>query len=255
MLEIQKTFSNRFERKYVIDIETYKGILKSLKPFIKRDKHAGKCGKYKNLSVYYDSDNYRFFTEKINGEKKRAKLRLRVYEPFGRKENSDMDKTIFLEIKKRNDQTVFKERIALPFSFARGFIEKPVFTKELLDKLSEKDMKALTEAIMLKELYHIKPKILIHYIREAFVCKYGMNLRITFDSCLRYRTNDLRLVTKLTDRYFLPPNLMVMELKYNTQLPIWIIDIFQKHSCILRTYSKYCNGLIAQFERDKDIIY
>ena len=40
--ETLKTFSNRFEKKYVIDIVTYKGIVKSLKPFIKRDKHAGK---------------------------------------------------------------------------------------------------------------------------------------------------------------------------------------------------------------------
>jgi len=249
---VLRTFSNRFERKYVVDIKTYKKLVKSIEPFVKRDEYSAPYGKYRVLSVYYDSDDYKAFTEKIDGEKKRAKLRLRVYQPFGK--NKVPNDKVFLEIKKKNDQTVFKERITLPLNDALRFIKDPRFLKDLFNGRNEKEVRALAETALIKELYRVKPKILVHYIREPFISRYNISLRITFDTCLKYRTNDLRLETKPTDKYFLSPHLRILELKYSTRLPIWIIDIFQKHECNLQTYSKYCNGLITQFE-DNGVIF
>jgi len=205
---------NRFERKYIIDLATYKAIQAYLKHFVDPDKHTGTFGKYHVMSIYYDTDDYHSFTEKIDGEKIRKKFRIRVYKEFG----SDKVSKKFYEIKNRNNQIVFKER--------SSFLE----------------------------MKNIKPKILIHYIRQPLVSRSTPTVRITFDSCLKYRTNDLRLIAKNTDNYFIKPNFFIMEIKYNKVFPRWISYMIKKHNLSVRTYSKYCNGLIDSFQRIEKFI-
>ena len=58
-------FLGKFERKYIIDFETYEKIKKDIMKYFSFDKHGNKEGKYIVSSLYYDSPDFRFYREKI----------------------------------------------------------------------------------------------------------------------------------------------------------------------------------------------
>ena len=59
---------NRFELKYLLPLEVAIDLKKELGKYMQRDSY-GKRGKYKLSSLYYDSDAYDFYWEKIEGIK------------------------------------------------------------------------------------------------------------------------------------------------------------------------------------------
>lgn len=243
-------YSKRFERKYVIDFLTYSGILKDIKPFFEFDKNGDKNGCYIVSSLYYDSSDFRFYREKVDGEKIRSKLRLRTYKSLSGKDLLAKDK-IFLEIKKRDNLNVCKKKILMFEEGAKRFIDSPILDKKLFDKDKQN---ALAEAVYLKKLYDIKPAVIVSYVRQAFVNKFGPKVRITFDSGVKYRNIDLNLCDVGCRNYILDPRFIIMELKYNEILPVWVSNIVCKHGLFLRTFGKYCGAVENIMQKREDFI-
>lgn len=241
---IKAYYNNRYELKYVLDLVTYYKIKKDIEVLFRKDPLGGKGGEYKVISLYYDTSGLKFYWEKIDGEERRVKLRLRTYvhkdtSIKGKKENSD----VFLELKKKINKNVFKKRVLIDEKKAKEFIDKPLINKRFFDMFDEKGKETLKEATILKSIFKLRPTIVVSYTREAFLSNDNLNVRVTFDSNVRYRNNDFSLKIKEGDKYVLPPNLVIMEIKYSDYFPQWIVQLIKRYNCNLQTFSKYCNGV------------
>ena len=72
---------NRFELKYLISYNTAQKLQKDLKKYVIPDSYSKKDNwLYTLSSLYYDTEDYRFYWEKVDWLKYRRKLRVRQYE-------------------------------------------------------------------------------------------------------------------------------------------------------------------------------
>ena len=99
---------NRFELKYVIDERRACGVRDFIRPHLVRDRFArADLGfAYPIYSVYLDSPALDLFGATVQGHANRFKLRARYYDECP-------DTPVFLEIKRRANDVVFKKRAAI----------------------------------------------------------------------------------------------------------------------------------------------
>ena len=238
-------YKKRYEVKFMIDFDTYKRLLKTLGPFITPDRNwKQQDGKYCIRSVYFDSPAKDFYKEKIEGENFRNKIRIRTYYSL----NNEKSKT-FLEIKKRYDKTLKKIKVRISEEDAKKFINRPDFSGDYIKNLDEKSIVILQEVATLATRFKIRPIVVVSYTRQAFIGRYSPNVRITFDSNLKYKTREYELDKKNLIRYIIPPNFIIFEIKYSGMLPVWIPQIIGKYNLQHMSFSKYCKS-VEKFVED-----
>ncbi len=102
---------NRFELKYLISYDTAQKLQQDLKKYVIPDSYSKKENwLYALSSLYYDTDDYRFYWEKVDWLKYRRKLRVRQYET--EKTLTD-DSIVYVEIKQRVDRVTQKRRVPM----------------------------------------------------------------------------------------------------------------------------------------------
>jgi hypothetical protein len=233
--ELVRTF-NRFEYKYVIRETQAEALIRDLAPFTTPDPYSPTERGYPVHSIYWDSPDFTFFWEKIDGQKYRRKLRFRRYEG---------SRDAFVEIKQRIDQTVQKRRVLwtqekIAQIFGKGEIDAER-EYEVTDPVGQ-------EALFLCRHHRLEPKLAISYRRRAFFGAYEHDLRITFDTRLQYdsRALDVRELFEV-GKYLMPPDLCVLELKFNHTVPKWLIKLAGRHQLFARRFSKYCRSADLEF--------
>ena len=228
---------NRFELKYILDIGFAKEVMARLKEYMTLDEHGDKYGNYFLSSLYYDTEDFRFFWEKLEGIKFRRKLRIRRYDD-GKKltENSK----VFVEIKQRMNKVTQKRRIVLPYGDALKLCNeyKPV-------KCDQMDQQVMDEMLHMLLSYQLKPQCITNYQRTAFKGHedYDPGLRVTFDTNLRYRRENLDLADSERGPFMLEPDKCIMEIKVNDRVPYWLTEFAADANFQLLRISKYCTGL------------
>lgn len=223
---------NRYELKYVVDARRYRALCQDLLNFMAPDEYGDGDGFYRVVSLYYDSPDLSAYRSKLDGLKYRRKLRIRVYPgPDIRQLDS-----AFVEIKQRINRTVQKRRLVLTLGEAMRLCDG-----ESLDKdFDEQDAAVASEVQFMVRVQSLKPTCVVSYRRRAFVGgRYERGMRLTFDMQLQGRMHALRLDTVAKNRYFLPPDSLVMEVKVNERVPGWAVALLAKHECELRRVSKY----------------
>ena len=230
----------RYELKYLITWQQRDALMADLLTQMSPDSHGDADGHYTITSLYYDTAAYDAYWEKIEGEKQRRKVRVRTYG----EQNVQDDTLCFLEIKQRQDKTLTKKRVLLPYRDAVAFdgldsvMQRP--------NLSEKDKAVIDEVQYLYRVRSLQPACVVRYNRLALngAAEYP-DLRVTFDTELRGRTHDLSLLSTshADDIYFLPPEVCIMEIKANHSVPYWLAQLANKHRCTMRRISKYCTAL------------
>ncbi|NMC58944.1 MAG: polyphosphate polymerase domain-containing protein [Candidatus Methanofastidiosa archaeon] len=230
---------NRFELKYLLSIDEVEELKKDLEKYLLLDDH-GKKGIYAITSLYYDTEDYRFYWEKIEGIKFRRKLRIRFYETIDKLND---DSIVFVEIKQRQNKTVQKRRIALKYSDALLLCND----REIPPHKPE-DMPVIEEILSMIETYNLRPTLITSYFRQAYVgSDYDLGLRITFDTNIRYRINNLSLSSKEIGNFIISPDKSILEIKANERIPYWVTEIIGHRNYRLIRISKYCTGLeVAQ---------
>ncbi len=229
---------NRYELKYILTFRDHLKVVKDLEGFLDRDPYSDGKGRYRIASLYYDSPDFSCYWNKIDGIKYRRKLRLRVYR------DSDMD-VGFVEVKQRINRTIQKRRLALPLEQAKALCGGEDIGVDQLDK---KDRETATEVLFLVRSLGMRPRCVISYHRKPFEgSRYDHGLRVTFDTHLKYRINELDVTAVCKDRFFLPPDIVVMEVKANERIPMWLISLLGAHECNIKRISKYCHGIEGGF--------
>jgi len=235
---------NRFELKYIVDARTRDALVEDIRAQMVPDREGGERGVYQVTSLYYDTPDLQFFRSKIDGIRYRRKLRVRLYgHP-----TEDGSAKAMVEIKQRVNRTTQKRRLAVPLERAYALCEG-----EPLDGLEDpKDAAVASEIGYLVRALRLAPKCVISYTRQAFMGgPYEPGLRLTFDHDL-WCTEPSALLAPGPHRHvFLPPGWLVMEVKANDAVPLWVARMLARRSCELKRFSKYCAGLahLSSLER------
>src|SRR5690606_31773154 len=112
-----------------------------------------------------------------------------------------------------------------------------------LEKYETTNLQVLREIDYFRKLYQLEPEMVVSYDRHALHCIEDPDLRITFDLNLRCRKNDLYLENGPYGMNFIDPNLVVLEVKVNDSVPLWLARILQALECEQRSASKFCTSL------------
>ena len=83
------------------------------------------------------------------------------------------------------------------------------------------------------------PKVFIGYDREAFAGLDEPELRVTFDTRLRWRDTKLDLACGDHGRLLLPEDAVLMELKLPGGCPLWLSHALCELSLYPTSFSKY----------------
>ena len=196
---------------------------------------------YEVRSIYFDSPFMKAFFEKTNGIKARVKLRIRYYPDF----QSGEKELVFIELKKKNNENVSKNRILVPFKDAFKIIDNKTPTaKDFYKNASDEDKINLNEIWYLYNRYYLKPVCVVCYIRQPYMSKIKNRFRMTFDTNVKVRNFNFDLhIDGDGNRYVIPPNISIMELKFNSFIPNWVIKIMQRNDVIQEKVSKFASGL------------
>lgn len=222
----------RFEVKYLVHERQLDSIRKSISHFVTSDPfvNSPKQNYYQVSSVYFDDMNLNSYFEKLAGIKLRKKLRIRTYE----KDVRDKSK-VFLEVKRKDDIIVFKDRVSASLSDAREILESSRYYKLPLGD----DLKSSHSFISYYLRKRVSPTVLVSYKREPYFDKMNSSFRITLDQDLKAK-KVYGLDFDLDNYRRVIPNYAVVEAKFNRVMPAWFGMIVREKQLQRVAFSKYC---------------
>lgn len=239
-------FSRR-EQKYLITTAQYRALCEELAGHM-RDDRNGANGRYTVSSLYFDNAERAIYFETKNKLKYRQKLRLRIYD------HKDPDGPAFFEIKQKHKNVVYKRRLTMPLSEAYRYLRAGEL--DAAEEYETSNPQVLREIDYFRRLYRLEPAMVVAYDRHAMHGRDNSNLRITFDFNLRCRSEELELEKGPYGKNFIDPDLVVMEVKVDHSVPLWLARILQQLGCEQRSASKFCTSteLLAQELMDSEVI-
>ena len=222
-----KSVFRRYEMKYLLTPHQLESVLSGIEPYMQIDQY----GRTTIRNIYYDTDNYRLIRHSIEKPIYKEKLRVRSY---GR---ADHDSTVFVELKKKYEQVVYKRRVALPENVAMDWLDGSI--------PSPADTQISREIDRFKSYYEgLRPSMFLSYEREAFFEREGGDFRVTFDRNILCRQTDLSLCDDTYGHSVLPDNRVLMEIKCPGAIPLWMVDILSKEKIYKASFSKYGRAYI-----------
>lgn len=226
---------NRFEFKYLLHRDAANEFIRFLDGYIYADPHSNGEGGYPIYSLYCDSPRLALFWEKIEGLKFRRKVRFRRY-------GNDPD--VFVEIKQRVDRTVQKRRVRWPMDR----VVQTFCAGNELDSHEHKLDAVSAEVFFLWSHYGLEPRMAISYRRRAFFAVFESDLRITFDTRVQYNSQDLDIERPFeTGKYVIEPELVIVEVKFNKRVPLWLCKAIAKYGLQFERISKYCTAVDREY--------
>lgn len=231
----------RREYKYLIDAPTKRAVRRALAPFCRLDRHAAEesQGRYTIESLYFDSRGLRLFRANRASLVDRIKLRVRHYPGAA-------NGLAFLEVKRRINDVSSKTRAALPMSIWAALLEDP--SAAHLAAL-EPATRAATERFVACQRGHgAQPVMLVRYEREAWVSEVDDYARVTFDERIRSQPHHALSFAaegqgwRAVDNPLMQgaaASLSVLELKFTTAVPRWMVQLVQGCGLARGSFSKY----------------
>lgn len=223
--------SRRFESKYKISSYQYHQVKNALVPYMQLDSftRAGLKNKYLVRSLYFDTLDYQAYFEKISGDCNRVKFRIRTYV-----ESIEDSPTIRVELKVRKGVMMEKFSYFVTASQYQEFMNGwhwPGENNPVLDEF-ERNLR----------LKHLRPKVLVEYLREGFQSRSRENIRITFDHQVRSAFSNSLFPGKVFFRRH-HPHVIILEIKHPAEQPGWLRKIVEQHSLKIIANSKYAQGI------------
>lgn len=218
--QIQTCFE-RYEKKYRITAAQQQALLDGMRPYMTADVY----GEYTICNIYYDTDDWRLIRASLEKPVYKEKLRVRSYG------TPTPDGKVFVELKKKYDGVVYKRRIT-----ARAGQVEPF----LAGRLPGRDFGQIGREIRwFQNFYHTKPKVYLAYDRQAFAGIEDPDLRITFDTGLRWRDTEVDLCRGDYGAPILPAGEVLMEIKIPGACPLWLSRLLSAVGAFPSSFSKY----------------
>ena len=240
--KMAKDVFQRKEIKYLMNEEQYLAIRERLAPIAADDAY----GETEILNTYFDTPDFRLIRRGMEHPEYKEKLRLRCYSVPGNESPS------FIEIKKKFRGIVYKRRIQVPYEEAQDYLLNGVLPPKF-DREGFYDAETpASEAQIQKEIDYfltyyknLRPAMGIAYDRIAMVGRQDPELRITFDTNLRWSVDELDLRFGNHGRQILEPGQHLMELKITGSMDLRIARILSELGIYRTSISKYGRGFEA----------
>lgn len=205
----------RIEQKYVISKEEMDKLFSLINTHLERDNF------YKSTvcNIYFDTINNDLIINSIEKPIYKDKIRIRSYNV------PTLNDDIFLEIKSKYKSTVGKRRIKLKL--------------EDFNNKNYPNSQIKKEITYLFNYYKLVPKIFIAYDRLSYKDKDNYNFRITFDSNLRSRRDNLNLDMGDQGEKYFDKDMIIMEIKSLDAIPLWFCRCLSKLKIYPTSFSKY----------------
>ncbi len=187
------------------------------------DSHSDSDDCYRIRSIYFDTRDDRFYSEKESGVSEREKIRIRYYDY-----RADVIK---LERKEKKENLIYKESLSI--------------SKETAEAMCQGDFSSLVQyrhpladyVYGLVQTKGLHSTVVVDYIRMAYVYPVG-NVRITFDTALQAGKPDIPIWQEGNVFDVLGGN-TILEIKFNKFLPEHIRQLLDSVTGERIALSKY----------------
>ena len=233
----------RREYKYLLPPEVIPQVRAAARSVCTLDRYAGDDGTYRIRSLYLDTPGRDLFWANEREQGQRFKARIRCY--------PGKTSPVFLEIKRREYDVIIKHRTAISqarWSQVRG------------NRWEDwAGIQGADEFIRLVYGHQLEPVTLVEYAREAYASQIDDYGRLTLDSYICCQpTHEWTLdandkLWRLVDnpvRTSTPGPVCVLELKFGTHAPRWMVDLVQGLGLMRYSFSKYCYSAASQNTHD-----
>lgn len=217
----------RHELKYVVSEGEHRLLSARLKACLKQDYYASQNGgEYFIRSLYFDDPYDTAVADKVDGVGSRDKFRIRIY--------NLSDSAIKLERKHKEGQYIKKDSLSISREECEAIVRGDL---ECLKRHPEPF--AMQIYGMFKSNY-LRPKVVVDYMREPYVFP-SEDVRITFDKDVRtgMRYTDLFNPHLATYPVWDLRNCMILEVKFNDSLPLYVQELLTVGAAQHIAASKY----------------
>lgn len=222
---------NRYENKYLMDHEAFTRMYHLLLEHMVLDEYNRNNQLYAISNLYYDTDSNAIIRASLAKPKYREKLRIRAYGV------PDREGKVYLELKKKVFGLVNKRRTALKLQEAYEFVRTgipPAWRQGMNGQV-------IQEIAYFLGRYSLEPKVYLAYDRMAMFCKGNRDLRITLDTNIRSRREDVGLEHGDHGEQLLAPGQWLMEVKAEKTVPLWLSRLLSEQMMFRTSFSKYGN--------------
>ena len=234
----------RRELKYLVREADRQRLAARIAPYVRADAYASRRASgakgYTVRSAYFDTPDLRDWIAKDSGDEIRRKVRVRAYDAPG-------SGPIFLEVKRKENEAVWKDRAAMPAPEAAALLAGGT-----LDAVRDSVRDAAERFVYRLRAEHRRPVLLVTYDREPHVGRVDPSLRITFDRRLRVSPfprlgPDLGGLYAERQRPLLAGH-FILEVKFDRAFPSWMRAVTASLGLRQQALSKYALGLEAEAE-------
>lgn len=233
-MKIQNQF-RRYELKYLLSPAQYHAVVDAMKDHTRDDAY----GKSTVCNLYYDTPDFRLIRRSLEKPVYKEKLRLRSYGVPGPED------TVFPELKKKYRGVVYKRREVMCLREALDFLRDPHPRSQIGEEI----------AYFLSFYRTLAPAMAISYEREAYFGTEDPNLRITFDTHILWRDHHLSLSDGIGGEPILTPGQVLMEVKTEHAIPLWLTGVMTQEDIRRTSFSKYGRAYLASQEQQQNRSY
>lgn len=224
----------RVEKKYRVDQAKKDALIEHCKERLIPDPH----GKSTVCSLYLDTPDRLLIRNSIDAKVYKEKLRIRSYGV------PQKDEKVFFEIKKKYKGVVYKRRVAMTVVQTEDYIKSGIRPEQ---------SQIMSEIDYTMEFYkHPSPSMIVAYEREAYFIKDHPNLRITFDTNVRYRETDLFIEHGNEGKTILGNGEYILEIKTDGAMPLWLSHALDECAILPCSFSKYGSSYLDSLKTKLD---
>ncbi len=217
-----QTIFKRYELKYLLTEAQKEAVLQAMAEHMELDQY----GRTTIRNIYFDTENYRLIRHSIDKPVYKEKLRIRSYQ------RARSDSTVYVELKKKFDDIVYKRRLGLYADEAMQWLSGKCSCR--------KDTQISAEVDHFLNFYQtLHPVVFLSCEREAYYSKDGSDFRVTFDDQILCRQTDISLDASVYGTPLLPPGTALMEIKCSGGIPLWMTKVLSRERIYKTSFSKY----------------
>lgn len=220
----------RYEMKFLLNKAQFEAILPRLMAYMNPDKYCQDGKRYSIYNIYYDTPDSHIIRASLSKPYYKEKLRLRSY-----KTPTSPDDKVFLEMKKKTGGIVHKRRATMTLGEAYAFIEngKRPEAKNYIDQ------QVINEIGYFLKSNPVSPAVYISYSRTALFGKENKDFRVTFDTNITTRREELTLEKGSFGTELLGKDQYLMEVKLSNAVPLWLAHALSEIGAYKTSFSKY----------------
>lgn len=238
----------RYELKYLIPWELVEPISRYVEVYCDMDYYSELAADqfYTINSLYLDTPTLYLLRYKELAGAFNFNMRVRSYGKVPKP-------PYFFEIKYKLREFVRKKRAKVPTENWAEILE----WGEIPACVDQDSLGNLRDFLLMKMSYNVEPLILTQYRRKAYISRIDDYARVTFDRDLRYQEQLEWGVrpdeTKLShydhpDSFEAPGQSVILELKCEKKIPLWMIDLIKKFELVAASFSKFGNSTATHME-------